>query len=215
MITLLDIFGHLFNILYVVGSTFKRVIYFRGTLMVASAIEIYYYWNITDQPLWTDIIWSVVFIAVNVYWVMILFYENTTLKLDLAERKLFELTFNKMNPVQVKKLFKITKKETIEPDTELIKEGTHIDRLMLIISGIAVVKKGDKNVAYLREGSFLGEMSFLSGNPTSANVITLEETQIMVWDKKELKEFLGKNENIKKELNDVFSRDLIKKLVTD
>ena len=104
MFSFLDLIGHTFNILYVVGSSFKKIIWLRSTLILASALEIYYYWNVTDTPLWTDIIWSIVFIATNLWWVTVLYYEKLTLNLGPHEKKLLEITFSKMNPLHFKKL---------------------------------------------------------------------------------------------------------------
>jgi len=203
------------NILYVVASSFKKMLYLRSVLIIAAAIEIYYYWNIREEPLWTDIFWSIILIAVNGWWVSILIYEKMTLNLEPDEKKMLQITFNKMNPIHFKKLLKLGKKSTTEKGERLIHHNTHIDKLMLIVNGIVLVHKNEESIAYLREGSFIGEMSFLSGGVTSADVDTLEDTELLVWDKEELKKFLRKNEQIMSELNDVFSEDLIRKLVVD
>ena len=215
MISILDLIGHVFNILYVVGSSFKKMIWLRSTLVLASVLEIYYYWNITEQPLWTDIFWSIVFIATNLWWVSVLYYEKLTLNLGVHEKRMLEITFSKMNPIHFKKLVRLGVSKVVHENTSLIKENTHINELMLITKGLVQITRNEKVLAYLKDGRFVGEMSFMSGETTTANVVTLEETEMIVWDKKVLTEFLRKNENIKKELNDVFSEDLIKKLVAD
>lgn len=215
MFGLLDLLGHLMNVLYVVASSFKKMLYLRSTLIIAAAIEIYYYWNIREEPLWTDIFWSIILIAVNGWWVSILVYEKLTLNLEPDEKKMLQITFNKMNPIHFKKLLKLGERKTIEKDERIVHFDTHIDKLMLIVHGIVLVHKNEDVIAYLREGSFIGEMSFLSGGTTSADVDTLEETEIIIWDKEELKKFLRKNEQIMSELNDVFSEDLIRKLVVE
>jgi len=215
LISILDLIGHLFNILYVVAASFKKMIWLRSTLVLASIMEIYYYWNITDSPLWTDIIWSVVFIATNIWWVSVLYYEKLTLNLGEHEKKMLEFTFSKMNPIHFKKLIRLGTIKTVPENTSLIKEKTYINELMLITRGLVQITRNDNVLAYLKDGRFVGEMSFMSGETTTANCDTLEETEMVVWDKDILTEFLKKNENIKKELNDVFSEDLIKKLVAD
>lgn len=191
------------------------MIWLRSTLIIASILEIYYYWNVTDKPLWTDIIWSVVFIATNLWWVSVLYYEKLTLNLGEHEKKMLEFTFSKMDPLHFKKLVRLSTVRVIPENTSLIKENTHINELMLITKGLVKITRNDKILAYVKDGRFVGEMSFMSGETTTADVDTLEETEMIVWDKTVLLEFLKKNETIKKELNDVFSEDLIKKLVAD
>ena len=210
-----QIIGHVSNVLYIVGASFEKMIWLRSTLIVAALLELYYSFNITDEPLWTDIIWSVVFVGTNLWWISVLYYEKLTLKLGEHEKRMLELTFSKMNPTHFKKLVRLGELRTVPENTSLIKENTNINELMLIIKGLIKITRNDKVLAYVKDGRFVGEMSFMSGETTTANCDTLEETEMIVWDKQELTEFLRKNDNIKKELNDVFSEDLIKKLVAD
>lgn len=212
---LLIVLGNLSNILYVVAASFKKMIWFRSTLVVAAIFEIYYYWNITGEPLWTDIIWSFIFIATNIWWVTVLYYEKLTLNLGEREKRMLELTFSKMAPLHFKKLVQQSSIKLIPANTMLITENTYINELMLIVNGLVKVSRDDKVLAYVKDGRFIGEMSFMSGSVTTANVETLEDTEMIVWDKPQLLEFLKKNDAIKKEMNDVFSEDLIKKLTSD
>lgn len=197
------------------GASFEKMIWLRSTLILAALLELYYSFNITTEPLWTDIIWSIVFVGTNLWWVSVLYYEKLTLNLGEHEKRMLELTFSKMNPIHFKKLVRLSTKKTVPENTSLIKENTRINELMLITKGLVKITRNDNILAYVKDGRFVGEMSFMSGETTTANCDTLEETEMIVWDKTVLTEFLRKNENIKKELNDVFSEDLIKKLVAD
>lgn len=215
MFIFVQIIGHLSNILYIVGASFEKMIWLRSTLIIAALLELYYSFNITSEPLWTDIIWSIVFVGTNLWWVSVLYYEKLTLNLGDHEKRMLELTFSKMNPTHFKKLLRLGTIRTVPENTSLIKEKTQINELMLIIKGLVKITRNDKILAYVKDGRFVGEMSFMSGETTTADCDTLEETEMIVWDKAILTEFLKKNEDIKKELNDVFSEDLIKKLVAD
>lgn len=215
MFSFFDLIGNLSNILYVVASSFKKMMWLRITLILASILEIYYYYNISAKPLWTDIIWSAVIMLMNIWWVSVLYYEKFTLNLGEHEKRMLELTFSKMNPIHFKKLVQLSTLKTVPENTCLIKENTRISELMLITKGLVKITRNENVLAYVKDGRFVGEMSFMSGETTTANCDTLEETEMIVWDKTVLTEFLRKNENIKKELNDVFSEDLIKKLVAD
>ena len=215
MILLVQIIGHVSNVLYIVGASFEKMIWLRSTLIVAALLELYYSFNITTEPLWTDIIWSVVFVSTNLWWVSVLYYEKLTLNLGEHEKRMLELTFSKMNPTHFKKLVRLGTLKKVPENTCLIKENTHINELMLITKGLVQITRNEKVLAYVKDGRFVGEMSFMSGETTTANCDTLEETEMVVWDKEVLTDFLKKNESIKKELNDVFSEDLIKKLVAD
>lgn len=207
--------GHIYNILYVVGSGFKDIVWLRGTLTLAAALEIIYYWNILNDPLWHEILWSAVLIIVNLTWISRLLYSKATLNLEPLELELLQLTFKKLNPINFKKLLQISARQTHESDVTLIEENTNINDLMILVRGVARVEKNGKTEAYLRAGSFIGEISYVTGQPTTATVITDGEVELLSWDKEKLGKFLKKNEKIAQQLDQALHTDTIQKLIAD
>jgi len=68
-------------------------------------------------------------------------------------------------------------------------------------------------VSYVRNGQFVGEMSFLSGNLTTATVTTIDETRCLLWDKEQLRELMRKDMEVETSLSMVFNSDLLAKLL--
>jgi CRP-like cAMP-binding protein len=84
--------------------------------------------------------------------------------------------------------------------------------MMVICLGKASVMKDGKVVEELGDGQFIGEISFATEDSAPANVIALEETYYMSWDKRELKNFLKSKTELHMGLQLTLGFDLIKRL---
>ena len=67
-------------------------------------------------------------------------------------------------------------------------------------------------VAFLRDGTFIGEISFLQGSSATATVRTKRPTRYIVWPTDELRKLLTRNPTMDIAMNTVFQLDLTKKL---
>jgi CRP-like cAMP-binding protein len=71
--------------------------------------------------------------------------------------------------------------EEIEYDSEqtIFEEGDVGDSMFIIIDGAVRIHKGDKELAVLSKGKFVGEMALLDQEPRSASVTSTEETTLL------------------------------------
>jgi len=83
---------------------------------------------------------------------------------------------------------------------------------MVVYSGNASVNVEGKEVAQLRGGQFIGEMSFLTGSRTSASVEAKDALRYVRWPKEQLTRFLEKNPDLRAALQMIMGRDLVAKL---
>lgn len=67
----------------------------------------------------------------------------------------------------------------LEPDEVIFKKGDLGNEMFLILSGSAVVIKGDKEVAKLRKGDLFGEMVLLKENERKATIKSSNYTAVM------------------------------------
>ena len=95
----------------------------------------------------------------------------------------------------------------------LIKQGETMEFVMCILDGSAgVIIDGDK-IASLQNGDFIGEMSFLSGNLSSATVRAEVLSTLIIWRQEDLKILLRKNPSLLIEFNRTIERQLAGKLI--
>ncbi len=110
------------------------------------------------------------------------------------------------------KLLRLGEWREAGPGTVLAVEGEALDSLTLIYNGEVVVEKGGAEVARSRDGTLIGEMSFIQGGAATATVTAAGPTRYLVWPKQELRKLLRRNPTMDIAMNSVFSIDLTKKL---
>jgi len=84
--------------------------------------------------------------------------------------------------------------------------------MMVIVSGAMDVEVDGKAISRLREGKFVGEMSFVTGQPPSADVVATAETRYVWWPRGELQKFLAGNPALRAAMQLVIGTDLAAKL---
>jgi bacteriocin-type transport-associated protein len=70
----------------------------------------------------------------------------------------------------------------VDPGDVLIHEGTPVDAVFVVVNGLLAVRTkltGDVNIASLRSGEIVGEMSFVDSKPPSASVLALEPSVLL------------------------------------
>lgn len=70
-------------------------------------------------------------------------------------------------------------RKELSKDAVLIREGASIDAMFLIIDGSFCVTVGEKEVARLKPGEIVGEMSFVDARPPSASVKAIEKSLVL------------------------------------
>ena len=93
--------------------------------------------------------------------------------------------FRSFTSSQLSELVQKSLQKIFKPGDEIIKFGQPGEFLGVVLSGEAeaVVDRGketQRRLGFDRPGDFLGEMSLLTGEPTSADVIALEDTELLL-----------------------------------
>ncbi|SVE14424.1 uncharacterized protein METZ01_LOCUS467278, partial [marine metagenome] len=85
-------------------------------------------------------------------------------------------------------------KERVGTGTSIITENESLNKLIIIIRGkfsVTSIQTGKKEIALLKSGEVLGEMSFIENLPPSATVTSKEDGIIIAIDKDKLNEKLA------------------------
>lgn len=90
----------------------------------------------------------------------------------------------------------------------LATEGVVGDQLFLICEGSAVVKKEGKEIARLGSGACFGEMALIDGQPRSATVELLEDSQLLAIHRRDFDFMLDQIPGMARELLVVVSQRL-------
>lgn len=107
--------------------------------------------------------------------------------------------FESLSDENIQNLADLLRRMTIRAGEVLFREGDEGTALYIIHQGrikISMSKMLDKlTLAILGPGEFLGEMALLDGQPRSADVVALEETQLYALNRKDFLVFLKNNDN--------------------
>ena len=152
---------------YLVSNLF----WLRVLAVVALGLEgIYFYFGATP-PLWVGITWAAIFVGINLVQLMLMTRERLAVRMSEREQLLHRGLFAELSPVQFNRFLKIGTWREVEDRTLLTVKGQPVPELLIIASGTVEIMVGAEVIALQLAGSFVGEMSFMSGEVASANVI--------------------------------------------
>lgn len=173
------------NSLYVISYMLTSMVWLRVLAIIAAASTVpYFYFQV--EPLWSALFWQGCFLMVNLVNLLILFYSMRAAHFDEDEELAYHIKFSDLKPYEVRPIFKYAKKRVIEPGQLLLGQGAENRTLFLILKGECKIIKDDVEIAVLRQGQFVGELSFLSEHEVSADVVVNQETTVMLWNKRDL-----------------------------
>ena len=188
--------GHLAFGLIAFSFLVKDILYLRVVSVVASLFSVMYNYFIPIEPMWLPIGWNLVFVSLNLYHIAVIFYEKRPIKMNPKDKELYEALFKDLSPVEYLKVTKIAKWKKFKGGHHLIKSDKQVKRLILIYNGTVDIAVKGKKVAELKDGQFVGEMSFLTERPATADCIVKYDTECLVWSQHEFKSLLKRNPSL-------------------
>lgn len=183
MFTLADIFGHISNTIYLVGSIIKGSLALRLSWVLGAVAELVYYVYAAPEPLWTSIAWCLLITGLNLYQIVLILLQRRKSGLSPQEQALYQQLFHAMDWGNFKKMMKTATWEVLSEDRIVIAENERTDYLFLLANGAADVTLSGKPIAQLGSGSFIGEMSLLTGQVPTATVEVERGATLVSWPK--------------------------------
>lgn len=211
---IIDLLGHLSFVIIALSFVMRDIIWLRVVSILGSFFAIIFNYLIPGGPIWIVIGWSLVFIAIHTYSLVILIRERRGVSFTPEELEIFETVFRGFSPVEFMKLLRIGEWRDINMNETLVSEGDRIGEIIFIYNGEASISSNGKVVNSLRDGAFVGEMEFLSEREATATVQTTSPLRCVVWSGDELKQLLVRNPSMYSAIQTVFSVDLVQKLQT-
>ncbi len=156
--------------------------------------------------------WQILFLGINSWRIIHLLRERRGVSFSEEEQELYQTIFTGFTPVEFMKVLRVGSWKTGEPGTVLAEQDKPIDELIVIYNGEVAVEKNGAEVVRLRDGTWIGEMSYLQGGNASATVRVMRTTRYMAWPKGALTQLLKRNPTMDVAMQSVLSSDLIQKL---
>ena len=206
-----DVPGHVSYVLSAISYWLTNIYWLRVTAVLGLSLEIVYF-QMSGGAMHAGIGWDVVFIAINLYQIYWLVDERRKLKLMKDAHLLRQGVFAGFTDAQLARLVKAGTWRQLDAGTILTHQGKPVEELVLICEGQAIVDASGSVVAHLRDGAFVGEMAFVSGNPASATVIVEQPTRAFVFDMERLRKLVQTDDLVAVAIHRVVGRDLAQKL---
>ena len=206
--------GHLAFGLIAFSFLVKDILYLRILSILASLFSVLYNFYIPVEPMWLAINWNIIFILVNIYHIAVIIYEKRPVKMSSKEKELYETMFRGLSPVEFLKITKIAKWKKFKSPLPIIQQGKPVNDLILIYNGVVDILVNDNKVAELKDGQFVGEMSFLTEKPATATCKVTHTTECLVWPQKDFKDLLKRNPSLYFTIQSLLSEQVSNNLVS-
>jgi len=206
--------GHLAFGLIAFSFLVKDILYLRILSILASLFSVLYNFYIPIEPMWLPIGWNIVFVVVNLYHISVIIYEKRPVKMSTKEKELYETMFRGLSPVEFLKITKIAQWKKFKSPLPIIQQGKPVNDLILIYNGMVDILVNDNKVAELKDGQFVGEMSFLTEKPATATCKVTHDTECLVWPQKDFKDLLKRNPSLYFTIQSLLSEQVSNNLVS-
>lgn len=194
----LDVLVNVANVIYLFSYSVREILWLRILTVVGSTMLLPYYYYQT-APLWAPMVWNVVFIAINIYWITKLLLDRRPVPFNDEERHLYQLALRNIGERDAFKLFRTGDWSSVSAETTLLAQGEKVKNLSLIVDGEVSVEMDGNLVDTLGEGRFLGGIAFLNKDMPFKAPVTVratKPTRIIVWQFTELESQFEKDSDL-------------------
>tara|TARA_Y100001970_G_scaffold143591_1_gene176474 strand:+ start:717 stop:1391 length:675 start_codon:yes stop_codon:yes gene_type:complete len=200
---------HLAYLITFVALAIRDVLFLRIVLSFANVLQVVYQYGFNNQP---DIaFWNGLFLMINTIQVFKLIRERSPVKIPDEIEDIYRTKFSDMTQREFLYFWNLGKQKDVT-DAQLMKEGDYQKSLFLILSGNAQVSRDNRVIATLHRPEFVGEISFITREPASADVYAKSRLYYIEWNQEELRRLKISNSSFWTKLNQILGEDLAKKI---
>jgi CRP-like cAMP-binding protein len=191
-----------------VAQAIRNILLLRRILISAQTAFVLY--GVLSENL-SVAAWHVVFIALNIIQVILLLRQRRPITIPEDVADIYENTFSEMSKREFLYFWEIGRFINIEPGL-VVKKGSPQEFVLLVLEGHAHVMRNERQIATISRGEFIAEMSFLTGEGASADVLCEEDIKCMAWTQNNLKNLERLNHRLWSKMYHILSRDLVAKV---
>lgn len=151
--------------------------------------------------------WNFAFVGINGVRVLGLLAERRPIQLPRDQDSIYRQVFASMSRREFLLLWEMGETRTVD-GRQLIRAGERQTELVLLLDGEVVVRKDGQELARLGRGSFVAEMSFVTGDAASADVIADGAVRLLAWPQEKLNRLEQLNPALLVRLQKILARDL-------
>lgn len=205
------LFGHFTYFLLILSMLMRRMVTLRILAVGSGIAKIYYRAFLVVDPV--SVLWEAIFVLVNIAQLLIIWYYEHHHRFAAEEQHFAQNMPEGVDRSAIKRLLDLSDLKRFEPGAQLTNQGEKVTKLIYIADGIVKIELGDKVVAICGPGDYVGELSFLSGNPASATATVVKTTRALVFEQAHLTASIEADAQLRRTLESALNRNLAGKLV--
>ena len=210
-----EIAGHISFALAALSFFVRDMILLRSLAIASGVVGVFFNYLVSFGPMWIPIMWLTVFICINGYRIVGIFLERRSISFNDEELELYETVFQNFTSLEFMKLMRIAEWRSANIGYKFAEQGDVLAGLTLLFNGEVSIERDGKQLGLGRDGSMIGEMSFIKGGSANASVLANCKCRYVYWPKDNLSALLMRNPSMDIAMKHVFSLDLTRKLVGD
>jgi CRP-like cAMP-binding protein len=187
--------GHLAYAIIAVSYLLTNIFWLRVAAVLGISLEVVYF-VLSGSPVWTSVFWDSLFILINLVQVGRLLRDRLSLKLTEGQWAFIAPIVGDLDKAQIAQLLRTAEWRTLERGEALTLEATPVKDLTFICEGRTEVTVKGQVVAHVAAGAFIGDVSFTTGVPATATVVTEERTRVLAFDQTRLRALCARDEQI-------------------
>ncbi len=187
--------GHIAYAIIAISYLLTNIFWLRLAAVVGIGLEIIYF-LLSGSPVWPSITWDTAFILINLVQLGILLRDRFSLKLSEDEKAFIKPIVGDLDKAQIAQLLRTAEWRTLAPGTLVTTEAGPVSELTFICEGQTEVRVKDQLVAHVGAGAFVGDISFATGVPATATVVTEDAVRVLAFDQEKLKTLCKRDEQI-------------------
>ena len=210
----MDFIQILVNIGYIfmlAALTVRDILWLRS-LLISAQLSLFTYGIISSNV--PVAFWNALFFVINIYQVTRLIQQRQPIDLPDDLLELYKNVFSSMRRREFLYFWQMGEIHEVK-HKRLINKGEHQKNLLLILSGEVEIKNAGKLIAKLSRGSFVAEMSFLTGESATADVFAPDKVSYISWEQQKVRSLEQLNPDLLIKIQNILGKDLTTKLKKD
>jgi hypothetical protein len=201
---------HVGAMLYLVCFLFRDQIWLRSFAIAGDVAYVTYYYNISEHPLWSAILWNIPNAVINIAMIAAILRDSRTGNFTENEMKLYRRVGD-LPIAEFRKIVRLGRWKVAAADTVLATEGQNLEDLHYIMDGALEIDKGGRKIQVNPE-LFIGEIAFLKRRPASATVHVKQGSTFITWSHAALHIAQEKNISVKLVISAMLNDDMAEKV---
>jgi hypothetical protein len=186
----------------------RDILWLRAILVLAQSVLAFYGWRTGVAGIAG---WNALFVTINIVWVLRILHERRAVALTGPLRALHESRFAALTAAEFLRWWRQGVRETVR-DVSLTHANQFPEHLYFLMHGTVRVSRDGEHVTNLPAGFFVAEMSLLTGEPATADVVADGEVDVVRWSVAELRAMREASPQLWVKVQSVLGRDLVEKM---